>query len=289
MSFTDGATPQAILCEQDGPVGIIMLNRPQAMNTISRQLEAELHEALDRAERDPSVRAIVLAGAGGRAFSAGYDLSAQHDLETRADVLRHWWAIDTATPDKHWHLLRLEKPVIAAVDGWCLAGGFWYALAADITIASERAVFGQPEVRETQNSTVLLGWLAGWKNAARYALTGDHFDAHEARRMGIVNDVVPHEEVLAHAIALGKRIALVPADSVRINKRITTFALEAMGLRTAMSGASFLSSIVHASADTPELAELHEVRRSQGLAASLKLRDDKFRPEPGGPRARPRP
>ncbi|WP_178133338.1 enoyl-CoA hydratase/isomerase family protein [Vineibacter terrae] len=83
MSFTGGATPQAILCEQDGPVGIIMLNRPQAMNTISRQLEAELHEALDRAERDPSVRAIVLAGAGGRAFSAGYDLSAQHDLETR--------------------------------------------------------------------------------------------------------------------------------------------------------------------------------------------------------------
>lgn len=288
MPFVAGATSEAILCEQDGPVGIISFNRPETMNTISRPLEADLHAALDRAEQDDSVRAIILAGAGGRAFSAGYDLSQQRNLETRADYLRHWWRNDSATPDKHWHLLRLEKPVIAAVDGWCLAGGFWYALAADITIASERAVFGQPEVRETQNSTVMLCWLAGWKNAARYALTGDHFDAHEALRMGIVNEVVPHEKLLAHAIALGKRIALVPADSVRINKRITTFALETMGLRTAMSGASFLSSIVHSSGDTPELAELHQVRRTQGLAASLKVRDDKFRPEPGGPRAKPR-
>lgn len=288
MSFVAGATSDTLTCEQDGPVGIILFNRPEAMNTLSRDLEAELHAALDRAERDDSVRAIVLAGAGDRAFSAGYDLGRQHGLSGRAEVLRYWWTNDQATPDKHWHLLRLEKPVIAAVDGWCLAGGFWYALAADITLASERAVFGQPEIRETQNSTVMLAWLAGWKNAARYALTGDHFDAQEAYRMGIVNEVVPHQELRQRAVALGKRIALVPADSVRINKRITTFAMEAMGLRTAMSGGALLSTIVHASNDSPELAEMNEVRRNQGLAASLKVRDDKFRPEPGGPRSKPR-
>jgi enoyl-CoA hydratase/carnithine racemase len=169
-----------------------------------------------------------------------------------------------------------------------LAGAFWYALACDITIAGEDAVFGQPEIRETQNSTVLLSYLVGWKRAARYALTGDHFDAAQAERLGIVNEVVPSDEVLQRAVELGKRIAMVPADSVRLNKRIGAFALDTMGLRTAMDGAAFLSTIVHSSADdSPELKEMFKVRAEQGMAASLKIRDDKFRPEPGGPRSKP--
>jgi enoyl-CoA hydratase/carnithine racemase len=276
-----------ILCEQDGPVGIITLNRPEAMNTISEELERELHLALDRAEKDDSVRAIVLTGAGDRAFSAGYDLTETPEFGSAGESLKYWWDVDKMTPDYHWHLLRLEKPVIAAVRGWCLAGAFWYALASDITIAGEDAVFGQPEIRETQNSTALLSYLIGWKNTARYVFTGDHFDAREAERMGVVNEVVPSDQVLQRAVELGKRIAMVPAASVRLNKRITAVTLDAMGLRTAMDAASFLSTIVHSSADdSPELKDMFEVRAKQGMAASLKVRDDKFRPEPGGPRSK---
>jgi enoyl-CoA hydratase/carnithine racemase len=292
VPFADSSY-EHLLCEQEGPVAIVTLNRPEAMNSISPPLEAELHDALDRAEADTSVRAIVLTGAGNRAFSAGYDIDTfddeAPDTSTTARMLQYWWDIDRHTADHHWHLMRLEKPVIAAVKGWCLAGGFWYALCSDITIAGESATFGQPEVRESNNSTPLLVYLIGWKNAHRYALTGDHFDAHEAFRLGIVNEVVPDDEVLERAVALAQRLSLVPAESLRINKRTTTFALESMGLRTALEGAGFLSVLVHsASESSPDLDELHRVRREQGLGSSLKVRDDKFRPEPGGPRSKPR-
>jgi enoyl-CoA hydratase/carnithine racemase len=289
VSFVDGGSTDVILCEQDGPVGIITLNRPEAMNTISDDLEPALHAALDRAVEDDSVRAIVLTGAGDRAFSAGYDLTETPEFKTTGQALKYWYDVDKKTPSYHWHLISLDKPIIAAVQGWALAGAFWYTLACDITIAAENAVFGQPEIRETQNSTAMLAFLIGWKQAARYALTGDHFDAQEALRLGLVNEVVPRDQLMDRAIEIGKRIAMVPADSVRLNKRISAFVAETMGLRTALEGAGFLSAIVHASADdSPELQEMFEVRRTQGMGASLKVRDDKFRPEPGGPRSKPR-
>jgi enoyl-CoA hydratase/carnithine racemase len=286
----DSSGYQTIDWDLDGHVLRLTLNRPEQMNAISDQLERELHEALQRAEQDDSVRAIVLTGAG-KAFSAGYDVSDEEVVDgggRTGAVLRHWWRVSTRTPDKHWALMRLEKPVIAAVNGWCLGGGLWYALCCDITIASDRAVFGQPEVREGQNSTFLLAALAGWKHAHRYALTGDHFDAREAERIGIVNEVVPHEELIERATALARRIALLPPDGVRMNKLITTLGMEVMGLRTALETASIMSVMINASSDAPELDQLHHVREQEGLAASLKVRDSPFLPEPGGPRSRPR-
>jgi enoyl-CoA hydratase/carnithine racemase len=282
---------QAITWETDGPVLLLTLNRPEQMNAISPVLEDELHEALQLAAGDDEIRAIVLTGAGS-AFSAGYDLGEDEvpgDEHRRSrDVLKRWWDTDTNTPNKHLALMRLDKPIIAAVNGWCLGGGMWYALSADITIASDRAVFGQPEVREIQNSTFLLAALAGWKHAHRYALTGDHFDAKEAERIGIINEVVPHDELMATAVGLAKRIALLPPDSVRMNKMITTLGLEAMGLRAALDTAGLISVIIHASTDGADLDELNRIRATDGLRASLKFRDTPFIPEPGGPRSRPR-
>lgn len=289
MPFLKGPELTTILLEQEGPVAIITLNRPEVMNTISKQLEQELHQALDRAEADESVRAIVLTGAGDKAFSAGYDLTETPELNTTGDTLRYWWNTDTKTGNLHWRLLTHDKPIIAAVHGWCLAGAFWYSLAADVTIAADNTTFGQPEIRETQNSTALMAFLVGWKNTARYALTGDHFDADEALRIGVVNEVVPRGELMDRAIGLAKRFAMVPADSLKLNKRIISVALDAMGMRTALDSASFISALVHSSAnDSPELQEMFSVRRAEGMSASLKVRDDKFRPEPGGPRSKPR-
>jgi enoyl-CoA hydratase/carnithine racemase len=289
VRFLDGAQPEQILCEQDGPVAIITLNRPEVMNTISVQLEQEMHQALDRAETDTSVRAIVLTGAGDKAFSAGYDLTETPEFTSTGEALRYWWDTDTKTGNLHWRMLTHDKPIIAAVHGWCLAGAFWYSLAADVTIAADNTTFGQPEIRETQNSTALMAFLVGWKNTARYALTGDHFDAEEALRIGVVNEVVPRDQLMDRAIALANRFALVPADSLRLNKRIISRALDSMGMRTALDSASYISAIVHSSAnDSPELQEMFRVREAEGMSASLKVRDDKFRPEPGGPRSKPR-
>jgi len=287
---TDQRSYETIDWSQDGAVVVLTLNRPDQMNAISNQLEDDLHAALQAAAADDSVRAIVLTGAGA-AFSAGYDLGedAEQAAPPRArDVLKRWWDVDTETPSKHLALMRNPKPIIAAVNGWCLGGGMWYSLACDITIASEKAVFGQPEVREIQNSTFLFTLLAGYKNANRYALTGDHFDAKEAERIGIVNQVVPHDELMPTALALAKRLAMVPPDSVRLNKMITALGLEAMGLRAALETAGVISVVIHSSTDAADLDELNQLRQKEGLVASLKFRDGPFLPEPGGPRSRPR-
>jgi enoyl-CoA hydratase/carnithine racemase len=275
---------------QDEEIAVITLNRPEQMNAISPELEEELHAALHAAEQDRAIRAVVLTGAG-NAFSAGYDISdddspsAGTQAQRASDRLLRWWDIDMTSPARQLAIMRLGIPVIAAVNGWCLGGGLWYALCCDVTIASTTAVFGQPEVRENQNSTFLLAALAGWKHAHRYALTGDHFDAAEALRIGIVNEVVPPEQLMTTAMALARRIARLPAASVRINKAITTFGLEAMGLASALNTGAVLSVIAHASADSAELDELHQIRESKGLRASLVHRDGPFRPEPGGPRS----
>jgi enoyl-CoA hydratase/carnithine racemase len=287
---TEANRYETIEWAQDGPVLLLTLNRPDQMNALSRQLEGELHAALQAAGADDSVRAIVLTGAGA-AFCSGYDLSkgrTEQQTSRVRDVVKMWWDIDVGQASKLLALLRLPKPIIAAVNGWCLGGGLWYSLACDITIASEKAVFGQPEVREIQNSTFLFTFLVGYKNASRYALTGDHFDAKEAERIGAVNQVVPHEELMPEALALAHRLALLPPDSVRMNKMITALGLEAMGLRSALETADVLSVSIHASRDAADLDELKRVRREEGVVPSLKLRDGPFIPEPGGPRSRPR-
>jgi enoyl-CoA hydratase/carnithine racemase len=281
-----------ILWSLEDGVGTITLNRPDQMNAISPTLEDEMHRLLKEAESDPEVRVIILTGSG-RAFSAGYDLgedSVEHpDGTVRAsDALNYWWTVDTGSSDKHLAIMRLAKPVIAAVNGWCLGGAMWYALCSDITIASDRAVFGQPEVREIQNSTFMFAALAGWKHAHRYALTGDHFDAAEAERIGIINEVVPHDELMERATALARRIALLPPDTVRLNKAITTYGLEAMGLANAMRAGGLISVALHSGTDSRDLDELNRIRKEEGMRASLAFRDEPFLPEPGGPRSRPR-
>lgn len=284
MTFLEQVV-ECIECTQDGPVAIITLNRPEAMNALSQQLSAELHAAFDAAEQDPSVKVILMTGAGA-AFSAGYDLDAESELpDSASEMLKGWWDKDMRSADRHWHMLNLDKPIIAAVNGWCLGGGFWYALASDITIASDKAVFGQPEVREIQNSTFLLPALVGWKHANRYGLTGDHFDAAEALRIGVVNEVVPADELMTKALELAHRLALVPSTALRVNKAITSRGLEMMGLRSAMTMAGALSVIVHSSTDSPEIEELYRLRNEEGMRASLKHRDGPFLPEPGGPRS----
>lgn len=253
---------------RDGAVATVTLDRPEAMNALSHGLERELHQALDEADADPSVRAIVLTGAG-RAFSAGYDFDEEvpGDDATTAATLRQWLDTSQRSVEGFMHVMELSTPVIAAVNGWCLGGGFWYALCSDITIASADATFGQPEVRGISSSSILFALLAGWKNAHRYTLTGDHFDAAEALRMGIVNEVVPAGELLERAHALATRIAMVPADSVRLNKAITTYGLEAMGLRNAHNVMAFLATMAHASGDSSEVRHLHEAYRQGGIRA----------------------
>jgi enoyl-CoA hydratase/carnithine racemase len=273
----------------DQSVAIIVLNRPEALNALSRELEDELHQALDEAENSRAVRCVVLTGEG-RAFSAGYDITGGQDPadpagQSAAETISYWYRTNRQEIDNLQHIWRLRVPVIAAVNGYAMGAGFWYQLACDLTIASDRAVFGQPEVRQVSSTSFLFAALAGWKAANRYALTGDHFDAQEAFRIGIVNEVVPHEELIPRSVALAQRIALVPEASVRLNKAVTMLGLEAAGIGQGLSLNGLLNALVHSS-NGPDTERLEEVRRDSGFRGFLAARDDPFRPEPFGPKSR---
>src|ERR1700736_5496 len=283
---------QELLYQVKDKIATITFNRPDRMNALTHELERELHRRFDEADADRAVRVIILTGAG-RAFSAGYDQAATGKSGTRhsdptgkshAEFIEYWQRMD-ATRVAYWtHMWSLGKPIIAAVNGWCMGGGFWYQLAADITIASEEAVFAQPEVRHISASSYLLTALCGWKVANRWALTGDHFDAREALRIGMVNEVVPHAQLLEAARALARRIALVPEPSVRLNKAIAMQGIQAAGLYSALLLEGTLGTLAQASHNDYR-EKLFEVHRSQGVKAYLDMRDGPFQPEPMGPRS----
>ena len=287
---------QEILYEKQRSGVLITLNRPEALNAITRPMLKELHHALDEAEADPEIRAIVLTGAG-RAFSSGFDQRStggrRRDMQwpqgmptdmSTADLL-NYWRVDDA---KLMHIFELTKPVIGAVRGWAMGGGCWLALFTHITIAAEDAVFAQPEVRHGSNSSFMWTLLAGFKNAIRYSLVGDHIDAPEALRIGLVTKVVPAAQLLEECFAIVERIARVPPETVKINLAISTMGLNMMGFRDALLMDTELSVAAHMMLNEKFRRPLDEARATQGTKAYLQLRDGPFQPEPFGPRSKKR-
>lgn len=284
MAYSD------IIYEEKGPVAIIRMNRPETLNAITPNLDKEVNEAIASADRNAAIRAIVLTGSG-KAFSSGFDIGGEVDdlpaepsSKNMADYVTWWTVNEAGIIEKFQKWWSMGTPLIAAVNGWAMGGGFWYQLAADITLASERAVFAQPEVRHTSNTSYLFAAIAGWKAANRYGLTGDHFDAGEAFRLGLVNEVVPHDELLDRAVRLGERIARVPEPSVRLNKAVSIQGALASGLNAGLQLNAALSALAQVS-HGPEREELFRIQREGGMRAFLKARDEPFLPEPFGPKS----
>jgi enoyl-CoA hydratase/carnithine racemase len=201
-----------------------------------------------------------------------------------ADLMNYWSSDDV----KLIRIFEMTKPVIGAVRGWAMGGGCWLALYTHITLAAEDAVFAQPEVRHGSNTTFMWTLLAGFKNALRYGLVGDHIDAHEALRIGLVNKVVPSDQLLEECFTVVERIAHVPPETVKINLQISTMGLQMMGLRDALRMDETLSIPAHMMLNEEFRRPLDEVRATQGTKAYLQMRDGPFQPEPFGPRARKR-
>ena len=275
---------------------LITLNRPKELNALNEAILNELDQALAEAENDPEIRAVVITGAGG-AFSVGEDIGADEPetewpygipVNTSLNAAYNKFR-DADRKDilgRQLYRWQYPKPIIAAISGWCLGAGASLALTCHVSIAADDAVFGQPQVRHAANTDFVWVLLAGFKNALRYALTGDHVDAQEALRIGLVNQVVPKAELLETCFKFVDRVAHVPPETVKINLHISTQGLEMMGLRKAWLLNSELASMARLTKREEFNKRLEDARKKGGLEAFLKERDAPFQPEPFGPRAK---
>jgi len=208
-----------ILLERDGPVAVIALNRPQVLNALNAALLGELSAALRELDADSEVRAIVVTGSGSKAFAAGADIGELNALANASEGAAKARAGQAIT----LQIERMAKPVIMAVNGFALGGGCELAMAGDVRIASEQAKFGQPEV----NLGLIPGYggsqrttrLAGKGMAMFLCLSGDIIDAALALQIGLVDRVVPAEELLPAARKLASTIAQKAPLAVAACKR----------------------------------------------------------------------
>ena len=203
------AAPLYLLAVDDG-IAVVTLNRPAAMNSLNSQLRSELMSLFPQLDLREDVRVIVVTGAGDKAFCTGADLKERAARSTEAMVQ------DRLTVTAKWTsvVAGIRKPVIAAINGYCMAGGYELVLQCDISIASERAIFGLPEVTHGffpgGGACQRLPRLIGIQKAKELVLTGRRWDAKEAAELGLVNKVVAHDKVMDEAMTLAKSIAANP-------------------------------------------------------------------------------
>jgi enoyl-CoA hydratase len=254
---------ETLLIERRERVATLTINRPDKRNALNIQTREEGAAALDELRADDAVRVVVITGAGDKAFVAGADIAefAGRTAITQRDVMTGrslFTAIDT-----------FPKPVIAMINGYCLGGGCELAMACDLRVASERASFGQPEINlgiiPGGGGTQRLTRLVGEGKAMELILTGELISAHAAHAIGLVNLVVPHEELAAKTTELANRIAEKSPIALRLAKEaVKTAARSSLdeGLRREVD----LFALCFSSAD-----------KDEGVRAFLEKRKPEFK------------
>ena len=236
--------------EKDGRIGRITLNRPEVLNAIDDDLPGQLAAAVAQANADQSVHVIVLAGAG-RAFCAGYDLTAYAETAGGNNVTQDmpWdpmkdYAFMMRNTEHFMSLWRSYRPVICKVHGYAVAGGSDIALCSDLVVMGETAKIGYMPVRVWGCPTTAM-WVyrLGLEGAKRMLFTGDKIDGVEAERIGLIHKAVPDDELDAYVEALAERMAGIPVNQLMMQKLMINQAAENMGLRTTQMLATVFDGI----------------------------------------------
>ncbi|HEX6031639.1 MAG TPA: enoyl-CoA hydratase/isomerase family protein, partial [Tepidiformaceae bacterium] len=242
---------------------LITLNRPVVLNALNWSIMRRLMWALEQAEADDDVKAVILTGAG-RAFCSGGDIQSTppgDDLPTPGGMEINM---------KIWHM---PKPVIAAVRGYAVGQGHHLAGMCDMTIAADDAVFGELQIRHGFGPPILISpYLVGLKQAKELLMLGERISAEDALRLGLVNKVVRGDELMAAAEEMAKKLAALPQKTVRLNKALVNRAYELAGFRDALdyrADPAIAGLTGRAAEPDPHL----KVLREQGWEAFRKSRD----------------
>jgi enoyl-CoA hydratase/carnithine racemase len=264
---------RAIRYETDDRVAILTFNRPERLNAFDQQLKNEVGAAIKAFDADPTLRVMVITGEGSRAFSTGYDLKESTNTP-RTDIER-WRARlhdDYKFTRAPWEC---SKPVIAMIDGHCLAGGLEFSQMCDVRYSSDAATFGVVETRFSAGVvTMVMPWIIG-QRCRELIFTGDTIGADEALRIGLVSRVFPQAALREEVLKIAKRMSQVALSCLVWNKRAITAAYETMGFDSAMRyglEACTIMDTVH----TPEYVQFAAIREKEGLVAALRWRDAQF-------------
>lgn len=265
--------------ETEAGVRSIVLTRAEEYNTITPHLRDALGAAIDDADADPDVRVILLR-AEGPAFCSGYGLDWSTDLQSAEGSSERVW--DSAADmrllstfvDVYLKLWYAAKPTIAAVHGWCIAGGTDMVLCADLVVAADDAVFGYPPARVWGTPTTAM-WVyrLGFERAKRYLLTGDEIPARTAADIGLILECVPAERLLDHATALARRMARLPGNQLEMLKLLCNQTAENMGLSSSRTLGTFLDGVAR---HTQEGRDFVRKAADAGFRQAVRERDDPF-------------
>jgi enoyl-CoA hydratase len=268
---TNDAAEPVLLVEDVGPVRRLTMNRVKALNALNGPLMEALMGALDDAAAAESVSVIVLRGAG-RAFSAGYDLN-EDASGGELDSVGWHTELEHSTAQM-LKILDHPKPVIASVQGYCLAGGTDLMLACDLAVAADDAVFGYVDIRFGSGVvSMFLPWVVGVRTAKEMLFTGeDRIPAAEAHRIGLVNRVVPKDQLEDATMALATEIAKNEPFVVQTTKRALNRVWDVAGFRAAMAANTELDTIIE-TANLAARAEFRRITEEQGLKAAIAWRD----------------
>jgi enoyl-CoA hydratase len=263
--------PSTLRTETAEGVRSIVLTRAAEYNTITPALRDELATAIDEAEADDDV-----LRAEGPAFCAGYGLDWSTEAQSQEqqwDSVRDYRMISRFV-DTYMKLWYCAKPTIAAVQGWCIAGGTDMVLCADVVIAAEGASFGYPPSRVWGTPTTAM-WVyrLGLERAKRYLLTGDEIPAPEAARVGLILESVPDDRLQEHAMAFARRMAQVPTTQLVMLKLLCNQTAENMGMASSRLAGSLFDGIAR---HTKEGLDFVDRAQDVGFRQAVRERDDPF-------------
>jgi enoyl-CoA hydratase len=267
-------------------VARITLNRPEKRNSLSNEMLAELHGALLEADARTDVNAVLLSGAG-KDFCAGYDLGGTYGGNAATDETEpEYRSLNATLDDDSWGVeqtqrlmtivMDIHKPVIAKVQGNCLAGGTDLALLCDMIVAADDAKFGFPAVRANGTPPINL-WVyhVGPQWAKRMLMTGDSLWGRDAARVGLVLESAPPEELDAAADELVRRVSCIDAELLSAQKRVVNMAMELSGARTLQRFAAEMDARAHLSTG-PRRSRFKADIKEHGLKEAVRNRDAPF-------------
>jgi enoyl-CoA hydratase len=266
-----------VIYEAADGVATLTLDRPDRLNAITDALAADLRGGLARAWADDGVRAIRLRGAG-RAFCAGYDIGWGAEAMEASEGDRPWdpvadHAMMSRFVDTYMQLWRSPKPVVAQVQGFCVGGGTDLALCSDLIVCAEDCRIGYPPARVWGSpTTAMWTYRLGVERSKRLLLTGDALDGRRAAEWGLASEAVPAERLDEAALALARRVALLPANQLAMMKLLVNTVVEQMGLATTQLVGTLLDG---AARHTPEGTDFSR-RALEDVRAAVRARDAPF-------------